>query len=82
MTYLTLSKFQNTTATAVQDVARNANDASDTTRTTDSLVVIRDSIEETEQVIQVLTQTSKTLSMQAQEMEQVIGCYRLPTSHG
>ena len=45
----------------------------------DSLVAIRDSVEETEQVVNDLTQASKTLSQHAQMMDEMVRSYKLPT---
>ena len=47
----------------------------------DSLVAIRDSVEETEQVVADLTQASMTLSQHAQVMDEMVRSYKLPTRH-
>lgn len=44
----------------------------------DSLVAIRDSVEETEQVVTDLTQASMTLSQHAQMMDEMVRSYQLP----
>lgn len=44
----------------------------------DSLVAIRDSVEETEQVITDLTQASNTLKQHAQGMDEMVSSYTLP----
>ena len=45
---------------------------------TDSLVVIRDAVEETEQVVRELGQASHSLQHEAQGLEQMVSSYRLP----
>ena len=45
----------------------------------DSLVAIRDSVEETEQVVTDLAQASMTLSQHAQMMDEMVRSYKLPT---
>lgn len=45
---------------------------------TDSLVAIRDSVEETEQVVTELTQASNLLQQHAQGMDQMVSSYTLP----
>ena len=47
----------------------------------DSLVAIRDSVEETEQVVTDLAQASMTLSQHAQVMDEMVRSYNLPTRH-
>lgn len=47
----------------------------------DSLVVIRDSVEETEQVVTDLAHASKTLSHHAQVMDEMVRSYTLPHRH-
>lgn len=47
----------------------------------DSLVAIRDSVEETEQVVTDLAQASMTLSQHAQMMDEMVRSYKLPTRH-
>ena len=44
---------------------------------TDSLVVIRDAVEETEQVVRELGQASDSLQQEAQGLEQMVSSYRL-----
>ncbi len=47
---------------------------------TDSLVVIRDAVEETEQVVKELTTASKTLNGHAQTMDELVRNFTLPRS--
>jgi methyl-accepting chemotaxis protein len=47
----------------------------------DSLVAIRNSVEETEQVVTDLAQASMTLSQHAQVMDEMVRSYNLPTRH-
>ncbi len=47
----------------------------------DSLVVIRDSVEETEQVVNELTQASNILNQHAQLMDEMVRSYKLPSCH-
>lgn len=47
----------------------------------DSIVAIRDSVEETEQVVTDLAQASQTLSHHAKVMDEMVRSYKLPASH-
>ena len=47
------------------------------TQVTDSLVVIRDAVEETEQVVRELGQASDSLQNEAQTLEKMVRSYRL-----
>ena len=47
------------------------------TQVTDSLVVIRDAVEETEQVVRELGQASDSLQNEAQTLETMVRSYRL-----